>query len=104
MAQGERALYITLSETAEELRGVADSHGWSLEGLSLFELKPPDKQSIGEADYTMYEPAEIELNEVIRGLLAHVERIKPDRVVLDSLSEIRAVASSHFATGASFSP
>ncbi len=89
---GERVLYITLSETREELTSVARSHGWSLEGLSLFELQAAEAQQLTEAQYTMYQPSEIELNEAMRTLLAEVERVKPDRVVFDSLSEIRLLA------------
>jgi circadian clock protein KaiC len=89
---GERCLYITLSETREELTDVARSHGWSLEGLSLFELQAADAQQLTEAQYTMYQPSEIELNEAMRTLLAEVERVQPDRVVFDSLSEIRLLA------------
>jgi circadian clock protein KaiC len=89
---GERCLYITLSETGEELDDVAASHGWSLDGLSVFELQAADVQQLTDEQYTMYQPSEIELNEAMRTLLAEVERVKPDRVVFDSLSEIRLLA------------
>ena len=43
LKQGQRALYVTLSETAEELRANAASHGWTLgEGMEIFELQPPE--------------------------------------------------------------
>ncbi|MGD0527838.1 MAG: ATPase domain-containing protein [Polyangiaceae bacterium] len=90
---GERGLYITLSETTEELSDVAGSHGWSLDGLALYELKAADVQHLTETQYTMYQPSEIELSEAMRTLLEEVERVKPDRVVFDSLSEIRLLAS-----------
>src|SRR5580700_9188919 len=89
---GERGLYITLSETREELTDVARSHGWSLDALSVFELQAADAQQLTEAQYTMYQPSEIELNEAMRMLLQEVERVQPDRVVFDSLSEIRLLA------------
>ncbi|HEY8088496.1 MAG TPA: ATPase domain-containing protein [Polyangiaceae bacterium] len=89
---GERGLYITLSETSEELLGVARSHGWDLSALSVFELNAADAQHFADEHYTMYQPSEIELNEAMRTLLAEVERVKPDRVVFDSLSEIRLLA------------
>jgi circadian clock protein KaiC len=86
---GESVLYVTLSETARELRGVAESHGWSLEGLELFELTP----SVGAADqYTLYHPAEIELAEMVKRIFEVTERLSPARVVLDSLSEMRLLA------------
>jgi circadian clock protein KaiC len=86
---GESVLYVTLSETARELRGVAESHGWSLEGLELFELTP----SVGAADqYTLYHPAEIELAEMVKRIFDVTERLSPARVVLDSLSEMRLLA------------
>lgn len=89
--QGEVALYITLSETQLELEGVAKSHGWSLDKLKLFELKPPEPSREG-ADYTMYHPSEVELGQAIKTLLEEVDRVNPARVVFDSLSEIRLLA------------
>jgi circadian clock protein KaiC len=88
-ARGERVLYITLSETGEELRGVAASHGWSLSDLALFELKHAEPF---QGQYTMYHPSEIELGRSMETLLSEVQRIKPMRVVFDSLSEIRLLA------------
>jgi circadian clock protein KaiC len=87
---GEQSLYVTLSETAEELHAVAASHHWSLEGITLYELADVDKA--GGDDYTLFHPSEVELNEATRGVLDVVERIKPQRVVFDSLSELRLLA------------
>ena len=88
--RGERGLYVTLSETSRELLAVADSHGWDLDGIELFELTPtggrPDDQ------YTLYHPAEIELTEMVKRILEVTERIDPTRIVLDSLSEMRLLA------------
>jgi circadian clock protein KaiC len=92
-AAGERCLYITLSETAEELHQVATSHGWALDALSLFEL-PASTDMSAEADNSLFHPAEIELAETTRLLLDQVERIKPMRVVFDSLSEIRLLSQN----------
>ncbi len=91
-ARGERGLYITLSETADELRVVARSHGWSLDELSIFELKPFELSRDAEAPYSMFHPAEVELGEVMQVLLAEVDRVQPTRIVFDSLSEIRLLA------------
>jgi circadian clock protein KaiC len=91
---GERGLYITLSETAEELEAVAASHEWSLEGIDLVELIPSDASLTPDAQYTMFHPSEIELGETTKAVLAEVERINPSRVVFDSLSEMRLLAQN----------
>lgn len=89
-SRGDACLYVTLSETAAELRGVAASHGWSLEGIEISELSPPGMKP--EEQYTLYHPAEIELAEMVRRVLEVTERVRPSRVVLDSLSEMRLLA------------
>jgi circadian clock protein KaiC len=86
---GEVCLYLTLSETKEELCAVADSHGWSLDKLTLFEL--PNRGDDGEEN-TMFHPSEVELAETTKMLLEEVARVKPTRVVFDSLSEIRLLS------------
>jgi circadian clock protein KaiC len=89
-ALGEPCLYVTLSETAAELRGVAASHGWSLDGIDVFELSPPATSP--DEQYTLYHPAEIELAEMVKRLLDITGRVRPTRVVIDSLSEMRLLA------------
>jgi circadian clock protein KaiC len=93
VGRGERCLYVTLSETREELREVASSHGLSLEGLEIFELSPPDALS-GEDENTLFHPSEIELAETTRAVVNLCTRLEPQRVVFDSLSEIRLLAQS----------
>jgi circadian clock protein KaiC len=90
---GEKGLYITLSESSEELHAVAESHGWSLEGIEVFE-QLIGEDTLSEEDTTVFYPAEVELGETIKGMLVEVDRVKPHRVVLDSLSEIRLLAQS----------
>lgn len=90
---GEKGLYITLSETAEELRTVAASHGWSLDGVEIFELVTEEGLS-PEAEQSILHPAEVELGETTRGVMAAVERLSPGRVVFDSLSEMRLLAQN----------
>jgi circadian clock protein KaiC len=92
--RGERGLYITLSETAEELRAVAASHGWSLDNVDLVELIPSDDSLTPDSQYTMFHPSEVELAETTKAVLAEVERINPARVVFDSLSEMRLLAQN----------
>jgi circadian clock protein KaiC len=92
--QGERVLYIALSETRQELRLVAKRHGWSLDGIDIFELVPPEATLDPERELTVLHPAEIELNETTKLILDQVEAINPARVVLDSLSELRMLAQT----------
>lgn len=89
---GQRTLYVTLSETKEELISVAESHGWSLDGIDIYELVPPEDSLKPESQYTIFHPSEIELGETTSAVLKEVERIKPKRVVFDSLSEMRLLA------------
>lgn len=90
--RGESGLYVTLSETKEELETVAASHGWSLDGLSIHELVAPDNILSPDAQYTIFHPSEVELGETTTAVLEQVDRLKPQRVVFDSLSEMRLLA------------
>ncbi|MGZ5472422.1 MAG: ATPase domain-containing protein [Thermoanaerobaculia bacterium] len=90
---GEKALYITLSETRAELQAVARSHHWDLDGVEVYEHLIGE-QSLTEDDTTVFYPAEVELGQTVKALLDSVERVQPSRVVLDSLSEIRLLAQS----------
>ena len=92
--QGEKCLYITLSETKEELSAGAKSHGWSLDGVEIVELISDETDLDGDNQVTMYHPSEVELTETTRKVLAAVERVKPTRVVFDSLSEMRLLAQN----------
>lgn len=89
---GERGLYVTLSETKGELLQVAESHGWSLEGIDLYELGSSQARLEPEQEYTVFHPEEVELTETAQHVYAEVERIKPARVVFDSLSEMRLLS------------
>lgn len=91
---GESGLYITLSETEQELRSVAASHGWSLEGPHIFEIMPTQDALRGDQQYTVFHPSEVELSETTRAIREIVDRVKPTRVVFDSLSELRLLAGS----------
>lgn len=90
IAHGERGLYVTLSETAEELTASAASHGWSLEGIDLFELVPAEAEL--DRQQTVFYPAEAEFGETMRTITERIEATKPDRIVIDSLSELRLLA------------
>jgi circadian clock protein KaiC len=91
---GEPALYITLSETERELRLVAKRHGWSLEGISIFELVAPETILDPSQELTVLHPAEMELSETSRLIFDKVETLNPKRIVIDSLSELRLLAQS----------
>lgn len=90
---GEKALYITLSETTEELKEVAGSHGWSIEGLSLFELVN-DAGLDPDSEQSILHPSEVELGETTKSVMREVDRLSPSRVVFDSLSELRLLAQN----------
>lgn len=94
ISQGERGLYITLSETAQELRASAATHGWSLEELEIFELPVADDLRSLDSQSLMFQSSEIELGETVRALFNAVERTNPVRVVIDSLSELRLLSQS----------
>jgi circadian clock protein KaiC len=89
--RGERGLYVTLSESPAELREVAASHGWTTEGIDIFELANQDDGALDEG-YTIFHPAEVELQQTMDAVLAAVERSDPSLVVFDSLSEMRLLA------------
>lgn len=92
--RGERVLYITLSETRRELQLVAKRHKWSLTGLDIFELVPPETTLDPELELTVLHPAELELNETTKLIFDKVNEINPARIVIDSLSELRLLAQS----------
>ncbi len=91
---GQKGIYITLSETKSELAAVANSHGWSLEGIHLLELVAPESELEAENQYSMFQPSEFELSVTTKAILSEVERIKPSRIVIDSLSEMRLLAQN----------
>jgi circadian clock protein KaiC len=92
VSAGEKCLYVTLSETAEELHDVAASHGWTLDGVDVFELIPPESLLDGSQDQSLLYASDLELGEATKTLLAAMERFHPSRVVVDSLSEFRLLA------------
>src|SRR4029077_14236327 len=92
---GEKGLYITLSETEAELREVTVSHGWSLgDGIEIFELVPPENLLDEKQQQSLLYSSDLELGETTQRIFEAMERYKPTRVVIDSLSEIRLLAQS----------
>lgn len=94
VAAGETGLYITLSETKEEIFMVARSHGWDLTGVHLYELSAIEEQIRGENESTFFHPSEMELSKTTDALIAEVMRVNPTRVVFDSLSEMRMLSET----------
>jgi len=91
--QGQPGLYVTLAETEIELRAVAKTHGWSLDAISLAEMVPADGLT-DDQEQTLLHPSEIELGETVRAIMAKVDELRPARVVIDSLSELRLLAQN----------
>ncbi len=94
VADGEACLYVTLSETAQELRSAAKSHNWSLDGIEIVELIVDPSELEGDGQLTMLHASEVELSETTQKLIKAIDRYKPSRLVLDSLSEMRLLAQS----------
>lgn len=92
--RGESVVYITLAETTAELRGVAASHGWTLEGIHVHEVLPSENLLSPEAQYTMFHPSEVEMGSTTQMILSVIDERKPTRVVLDSLSELQLLADT----------
>jgi circadian clock protein KaiC len=92
--RGERVLYVSLSETEAELREMAASHGWSLDGIELYEPLASAERAATDAQYTMFHPSEVELAETTQRILRHIESARPDRLVFDSLGELRLLSGS----------
>lgn len=91
---GESVLYITLAETTVELSSVAQSHGWTLDGIHIEEIIPDQASLDPDQQYSIFHPSEIELGTTTQRILAAIEKYKPTRAVLDSLSELQLLAES----------
>ncbi|WP_236478694.1 ATPase domain-containing protein, partial [Escherichia coli] len=93
VARGESGLYITLSETTDELVAVGHSHGWDLSPLSIYELAGDDDLD-PDSQQSVFHPSEVELGETTRKVMDRVDELRPVRVVFDSLSEVRLLAQN----------
>ena len=90
--KGEKGLYISLAESEAELRHVADSHGMDLKNVEICKISPPEIAGEQGRQYTVFQPAEVELSDVLETILAKVQEINPTRVIIDSMSELRMLA------------
>jgi circadian clock protein KaiC len=92
---GELGIYVTLAETEEELRAGARSHGWTIPtGVHVFELAPPESVLDPERHQSLLYSSDLELGETVQRIVEAISKLKPKRVVIDSLSEIRLLAQS----------
>lgn len=90
--KGEKGLYISLAESESELQFVADSHGFKLDNITIAKLSPPEIAGAENSQYTVFQPAEVELADILETILAKVREVAPSRVVIDSMSELRMLA------------
>ena len=90
--RGESGLYISLAESEGELRHVAASHGFDLNNVTICKIAPPELAANGGEHYTVFQPSEVELADVLETILARVREVAPSRVVIDSMSELRMLA------------
>jgi circadian clock protein KaiC len=89
---GEKVLYVTLSESRDELLAVAENHGLAVDASAVLEVRPSEQDLKPEGQYTVFHPAEVELNDRVQTIMAEVDRRKPTRLVIDALSEVRMLA------------
>ena len=94
VAAGEPGMYITFSETSEELHAVAESHGWPIAGITLCDMGAIEPQLGPEAQTTLFHPADLELNQTTQLLFEQIDRVNPLRVVFDTVSEVRTLAQT----------
>ncbi|HEY1067689.1 MAG TPA: ATPase domain-containing protein [Pirellulales bacterium] len=90
--RNETVIYVTLSESLDEITHVAASHGWSMAGITVLEIAPDAEDLTPDAQNTIFHPSELELTQTARTVMDEVQRVKPARVVIDSMSELRLLA------------
>lgn len=92
--RGETTLYVSLSETRDELAGVMLSHDWGIDDIAVYELNLAEPHDLNAEENTVFVPAEVEFGERMEALLAEIDRVKPRRLVIDSCSELRLLAQT----------
>src|SRR5689334_1711818 len=90
--RGERGLYISLTESCQDLERTCHSHGWDLEAIAIADLTRSDANLKSENQYSVFHPSEVELGQTTKAIFAEVERVQPQYVVFDGLSEMRLLA------------
>lgn len=91
-ARGEGVLYVALSENKMELEETAESHGWSLDSINIYEFAPTEDRLRPEDQYSHFHPSEVEFQDTTQSILEKIEVLQPKRLVFDSLSELRLLA------------
>jgi circadian clock protein KaiC len=90
--RGEKVLYVTLSESGQELLTIAHVHHLAIDGSAVLEVRPSEEDLKPNGQYTVFHPAEVELSDRVQAIMAEVDRRKPHRLVIDALSEVRMLA------------
>jgi circadian clock protein KaiC len=90
--RGEKALYVTLSESSDELVSVASMHELDVDPGVVLEVRPSEEDLTPDGQYTVFHPAEVELKDRVQTIMAEVDRRRPSRLVIDALSEVRMLA------------
>jgi circadian clock protein KaiC len=93
MRRGEKCLFVTLSQNRHELELIANSHGWSLDGIEIVELQTEKAE---EDDQTVFYPVDVRLDTTRQAVIEAITRHEPQRLVYDSLVEIRQLARDDY--------
>lgn len=88
--EGETCLYVSLTESRKDLINICESHGWSLAGIEVCALVRP--ASAVDSEPSVYHPSDTELGDIVKAVVAEVDRVQPSHVVLDGLSELRLLS------------
>jgi circadian clock protein KaiC len=96
VGRGERTLYVTLSETTDELTSAAASHGWDISGVSMHDFTAMSEMVLPENEQSVFPRADVELGEVVTSIIEAVRAASPTRVVIDSLSELWLLAGESY--------
>jgi circadian clock protein KaiC len=91
---GETSLFIALAETRQDLLEVAASHGWSLEGIDIYEVTTAEAAERLSGTQTIFPTSEVELSEVTDEIIKKLQETRPQRVLFDAVSELRLLADS----------
>lgn len=90
---GEKGLLITLSQSPEAIRRLAASHGWSMDGIEVFEISADNLVPGPDSEQILFRTADVELGEMMESVRAVIDEIKPTRVVFDAVSELRLLSN-----------
>lgn len=92
--EGDRALYIVMTESRRDIEMICNSHGWRSDTLTLCELIKASLSPVEQSKESIFDPSEVELGDVIKAITSEIDRITPSHLVIDGLSELRVLAGS----------